>query len=388
MPRPPDPSAAAAALPASIFARLVERLAGHRGEIFPFHLGDTHLLPPVLLDGMDWGAADNLYTYSPPAGDARLIAALADKLAARNGIPARPTEIQITAGATHACACVLRLVCDPDDEVLLLAPFWPLIRGQVLAVGARPIEVPFTSRLYEGADPATLIGDFVTPRTAAIYVTTPNNPDGKVLDERALAAVAEVACARNLWVLADEVYEDYLFDGRRHVSIATLPGMAGRTLTAFSFSKSHAQAGLRVGYVVGPEAQIGILRRLANHGVYSVARAMQHAALAALTGGAEFIAGARRAYQDARDLTCARLDRAGLRHHVPDGGSYVFVDLGRVVDGASALPALERLAAGGVLLAPGDAFGASYARWARLCYTAVPMGRLEAGLSRIEEILS
>src|SRR5262249_8607643 len=177
--------------------------ADHKGEIFPFHIGDTHLAPPVRLEELDWTDAGDLYAYAPPAGDARLLDALGPKLAPRHGTPPRPREIPSPARATPALSRAARVVCDPHDEVLMLAPHWPLMRGQLLAVGARPVEVPFYSRLYEGADPGAILRDYVTPRTAAIYVTTPNNPDGKVLDERALVAVAEVAEAANLWVLAD-----------------------------------------------------------------------------------------------------------------------------------------------------------------------------------------
>jgi aspartate/methionine/tyrosine aminotransferase len=386
MPRHPLVSQAAGDLPASIFARLVERLATHSGAVFPFHLGDTHLLPPVRLESLNFGSAGALYTYAPPAGDPHLIDAVARKLAIKNGIAVGPGAVQITAGATHAFACAMRLVCDPGDEVLLLAPYWPLIRGCVLAVGARPVEVRFTSELYEGADPAALLARHVTKRTAAIYVTTPNNPDGKVLDARALEAVGEVAVSAGLWVLADEVYEDYPFDGRAHLSIATLPGLAARTLSVYSFSKSYGLAGLRVGYVTGPEGAITILRRLANHSVYNVPRAMQHAARAALEGGDAYLAAARVAYTEARDITVESLTRVGVPCHVPEGGSYVFLDLGRF-ERPGRLPALEALAAGGVLLAPGDAFGPSYASWARLCYTAVTPDRLVAGLATLEAIL-
>jgi aspartate/methionine/tyrosine aminotransferase len=386
MPRHPSVSLAAGDLPASIFARLVERLAGHSGAVYPFHLGDTHLLPPVRLETLDFGSAGALYTYAPPAGDPHLIEAVARKLAAKNGLTVGPAQIQITAGATHAFSCAVRLLCDPGDEVLLLAPYWPLIRGCVLTVGARPVEVPFTSALYQGGDPAALLARHVTPRTAAIYLTTPNNPDGKVLDARALEAVAEVATSARLWVLADEVYEDYPFDGRAHRSIAALPGMAARTLSVYSFSKSYGLAGLRVGYVTGPEGAITILRRLANHSIYNVPRAMQHAARAALEGGAEYLVAARAAYAEARDVTVAALARARVAGHVPEGGSYVFLDL-RAFERPGRPPILETLAAGGVLLAPGDAFGPSYAGWARLCYTAVPRERLIAGLAAFEAIL-
>jgi len=257
-------------------------------------------------------------------------------------------------------------------------------------VGARAVEVPFTSRLYEepGVDVAQLIGEYVTPRTAAIYFTTPNNPDGKVLDRRVLAGIAEVAKSADLWVLADEVYEDYAFDGREHVSIASLPGMAERTLTVFSFSKSYGQAGLRVGYVVGPEGPMAALRKLSNHSIYNVPVAMQRAALVALREGSPFLLAARAAYSSAREAAVAALGRAGLGFHAPEGGAYVFVDFGaRVGEDGSALPVLETLAEGGVLLAPGDAFGKDYARFARLCYTAMTPARLAAGLDRFVELL-
>ena len=387
-------SLAAGAMPPSIFARLVERLAAHQGEVFPFHLGDTHLLPPeaARLEALEWTSAraGTLYRYAAPAGDPDLIAALVRKLAAENDLHVGPGALQITAGATHGFSCATRLTLDADDEILLLAPFWPLVRGQVHAVGGRPVEVPFSSELYAdpAADPAALLGAYLTPRTAAIYLTTPNNPDGKVLDERALAGIAAVARAADLWVLADEVYEDYAFEGRRHLSIASLPGMAERTLTVFSFSKSYGQAGLRVGYVVGPEGPLAALRKLSNHSIYNVPVAMQRAALVALEEGGPFLGAAREAYAVARDATMAAVARAGLRAHRPEGGAYVFVDFARLVgDDGSALPILEKLAAGGVLLSPGDAFGKRYARFARLCYTATTPERLAAGLTRFVEIL-
>lgn len=391
-PRHPDLSGPAGALPASIFARIVEQLARHQGEVFPFHLGDTHLSPPesARLDALRWdeAGATRLYSYDKPAGDPRLIEAIVAKLAAKNGIQAAPPQIQITCGATHAFACATRALLDPGDEVLLLAPYWPLFRGHVLSVGARPVEVPFSQLLYAdpGADPLRLIEPYVTPRTAAIYLITPNNPDGKVFGERELGAIAELARRAGLWVLADEVYEEYVFDGRRHLSIATLPGMAERTLTVFSFSKTYAQAGLRVGYVVGPPAVMPAIWKLANHTVYNVPLAMQRAALAALEHGAPFVDRAREEYRQARD---AALARVGLPCAAPEGGSYLFVNLERYVRaGETAIAVLQRLAAEGILLAPGDAFGRTYSTWARLCYTAVPRGRLEAGLDRMAAVLA
>src|SRR5262249_44343123 len=154
-----------------------------------------HLDPPAeaRLHALAWdeASAGRLYNYATPAGDAALLDALVEKLRVKNGIRAVPANLQVTAGATHAFACAARALLDHGDEVLLLAPYWPLFRGHVLSCGARPIEVPFSSRLLadRGQDPRALLEPYVTPRTVAIYLITPNNPDGLVLGERELEAI-------------------------------------------------------------------------------------------------------------------------------------------------------------------------------------------------------
>jgi N-succinyldiaminopimelate aminotransferase len=391
MPTFPDLSSPARAMPSSIFARLVDRLASHRGEIYPLHLGDTHLAPPEssILSRCPWDAeAESLYCYGKPAGDPALIEALVDKLTEKNRLAAEPRTLQITSGATHAFTCALRAVLDPGDEVLVCAPFWPLIRGQILATAAHPVEVPFSSKLYENPDasPRALLEPFLTRKTAAIYVTTPNNPDGKVLGERVLAEVGDFARRANLWVLSDEVYEDYAFDGRPHLSIGALPHMAERTISVFSFSKSYGQAGLRVGYMTGPAPVMEAVRKLSNHSVYNVPRAMQLAALAALRAPGDFLARASAEYRAARDETLPRLT---MPHHAPEGASYVFVDLSQwLAPGEEATSVLEKLAGEGILLAPGYAFGKAYTAWARLCYTAMPRPKLAAGLDKLGRCLA
>ncbi len=392
MPRHPTLSENACAMPASIFARLVERLAGFQGEVVPFHLGDTHIEPPpaARLENIAWAEAPSSrwYAYGQAAGDPELLEAVAAKLAARNHIRTSAAGIQITSGATHGFSCAAQALFDRGDEVLLLTPCWPIFRGHAISVGARPIEVPFTQRVLAdpAADPRSFIAPYITPRTVAIYLITPNNPDGFVYGREHLAAIADLAIRHDLWVLADEVYEDYCFDGRVHTSIATLPGMADRTLTVFSFSKSYAQAGLRIGYITGPEPVLASVRKLANHGIYNVPRALQRAALNALETGAAFLTRTRETYQAARDLT---LELLPVPTRVPSGGGYVFVDLSaHVGDAPTALPVLEKLASEGILLAPGEAFSREHAKWARLCYTSLTRTRLEAGLRRFADVLA
>lgn len=396
MPKHPDLSAAAEALPLSIFARLYEAAAAFDGRVIPFHIGDTYLEPPELgrLCAVDYRLAENpkLYVYGAPKGCPDLIDALVDKLRSQNDMGfVTADNVQVTSGATHALSCALRAVLDPGDELLLLSPYWPLIRGIALSVCVRPVDVALPAKkivdAQNEADPGTaieaIIERSVTPDTAAIYVSTPRNPDGKVLDHHALRAIAHVAIRHNLWVLSDEVYENFVYDGRVHESIATLPGMAERTLTAFSFSKSFAQAGLRVGYLVGPDPAVLSGRKMANHTIYNVPLATQQAALAALEHGAEFLADARHRYQRARDVAVSRLR---MPTRVPDGSAYLFLDL-KEHRGGDTLPILERLAAEGVLLAPGEAFGNDLHGWARLCFTAVPLDVLEEGIDRVNRVL-
>ncbi|MFN0253820.1 MAG: pyridoxal phosphate-dependent aminotransferase, partial [Kofleriaceae bacterium] len=297
MARFPDVSTAGAAVPASIFARLREHLARYPGDVIPLQIGDTHLAPPARLDEIVWTelSASDLYAYGSPNGWTPLVDAIVMKAHAKNQLALGPANIQVAVGATHALSAAVQATCDPGDELILLTPHWPLIRGIALGYNVVPVEVPYSTALVP-AELARTIAAAITPRTAAIYIATPNNPDGAMLSREQLVAIAELAAARTLWILSDEVYEDYGYESQ-HVSIASLHAAADRTLTVFSFAKSYAQAGLRVGYALGPEPLIATMKKLVNHSVYNVPVAMQRAALAALTAGAPFLAEARERYR-------------------------------------------------------------------------------------------
>jgi len=370
----PDVSTAGAAVPASIFARLREHLARFPGDVIPLQIGDTHLAPPSRLDEVAWAehAASDLYAYGAPGGWGPLVEAITEKATSKNRISVTSSGVQVTVGATHALACAVQALCDPGDELILMTPHWPLIRGIALGFGVVPVEVPYGASL-EAA---------ITPRTAAIYLATPNNPDGAMLGATELAAIADLAARKKLWLLSDEVYEDYGYDAE-HTSLAALPGAADRTVTVFSFAKSYAQAGLRVGYALGPDGVIATMRKLVNHSVYNVPVAMQRPALGALRGGAAFLAHARASYRSARDRSRSRLVAPA---ELPAGGAYLWVDLRRW-SGDDCMPVLEKCAAAGVLLAPGSAFGAVCSGWARLCFTGVAADRLDEGIDRINAVL-
>jgi aspartate/methionine/tyrosine aminotransferase len=377
----PDFSTAGAAVPASIFARLREHLAKYPGDVIPFQIGDTHLPPPTTLDTVTWQALSptDLYAYGSPAGWQPLIDAIVDKANTKNRLAVTAANVQIACGATHALSCAVQALCDPGDELILLTPHWPLIRGHALGCNVVPVEVGFDADL-EAA---------ITPRTSAIYFATPNNPDGRMLSRAELSRIAELAAKYHLWILADEVYEDYGYDAD-HVSIASLSRDAfERTVTVFSFAKSYAQAGLRVGYALAPEPVTATLKKLINHSVYNVPVAMQRAALGALDNGAGFLAESHALYRALRDRARSRLPAPAA---CPSGGAYLWVDFrpwsspGK--QGDDCMPVLERCAAAGVLIAPGNAFGAACGGFARLCFTGVPPDRLDEGIDRIAGVLA
>ena len=201
----------------------------------------------------------------------------------------------VTAGATGALCAALGAITSPGDEVLILAPFWPLIRGIVAAFRADPVEVPFYDRVTTADDAVAAVAARASPRTAALYVSSPSNPTGRVLPEPWLAALAEWADREGVWLISDEVYEDFVYRGA-HVSTARF--LPERTLSVFSFSKAYGMAGNRTGYLVGPEAAITQAQKISTHTFYAAPTSGQVAGLRALRDGAAWIASARASYEE------------------------------------------------------------------------------------------
>ena len=388
-------SAVATTLRASVFADLAPRIDARRRsgrDLVPLHIGDTYLTPPEGARFEERAPGEPaLYGYGDIRGTMELREAIASRLAnlGRAAAPIDPArELLLGVGATHALFCAARTIFEPGDDVLLASPYWPLAHGVVVAAGARPVEVPLTAQLY--ADPSLDAGCLfeaaITPRTRGIYLITPNNPDGKVLSRANLESIARVAVARDLWVIADEVYADYVYDGE-HVSLASLPGMKERTVTAYSFSKSHAIAGARVGYVVAPARVVDVAQRVATHTVFNVPVVSQRVAVAAIAGERAWVERARNVYRAARDAAVDALRGAPVRFSIPEGGSYLFLDFRELLGERALVTLLERAIDRGVLLAPGDASGSGFERWARLCFTSVPEKRVCEGIARLRSAM-
>ncbi len=327
--------------------------------------------------------------YTPSAGIPELRRAIAAKLARENGVTVDPVRgVLVLPGVKQGLAYACLAFLDEGDECLCPEPGWVSYRELVTLAGGRHVSVP--GRVEDGFRMRP--EDFesrVTPRTKLIFLNTPVNPTGKVWSLEELEAVAETARRHDLVVIADEIYERILFEGHRHHSIASLPGMAERTLTLNGFSKVHAMTGWRLGYVAGPEHLVWPLMLLQQHTVTCAVSFVQKAAVAALEGEQTEQAEMLRAFERRRRLLAERLsDVPGLSFRQPQGTFYMWLDV-RECGRSSAAVCEHLLERHALMLTPGDAFGDCGEGFVRLSFAAADevleaaAGRLRAGLAEL-----
>jgi len=325
-------------------------------------------------------------SYTETLGRPDLRAALAEKLAGENGIDVDPdSELIVTPGAMGALFATVQVLCDPGDDVIVPTPYWPNYRGHVASVGAQFVPLETDPREGFVPDPEKLAAA-VTPDTTMVVLNTPANPTGTVTSAERLAALGEVAAENDLWIVADETYEDLVYDGATHHSLASDPAHFEQTVTIHSFSKSYAMTGWRVGYASGPEHVIDAVRVLQEHTISSVAEPAQIAALAALDN--------RHVVDDVRDAFTRRrrliLDRLGAIDGIdpgsPGGAFYVFADVSAHTTDSQAF--VERLMANaGVAAVPGAVFGDAGEGHIRFSY-ATDIDTIETAMDRLEEELN
>ncbi len=296
--------------------------------------------------------------YTPSRGVPALLEAIGEKLRVENGITVTPaTDVVVTPSAKHALFISLMTILDPGDELVVPTPSWVSYSSMAHLVGARPVAAPLkaadgfriTRRALEAA---------VTDRTKAILVNTPNNPTGRVLTAEEAHAVVSVAVEHDLFIVADEIYEKIVFDGAEHVSPATLPGAAERTLTVNGFSKAYAMTGWRLGWVSGPTDVMREVLKAQEHTVSCAAGFVQAGGVAALTRGADAVQEMVQEYGARRKLIVDGLNTLpGITCAAPEGAFYAFADIrGTRLPDAEAFAAWM-LAEAGVALTPGTAFG-------------------------------
>lgn len=308
--------------------------------------------------------------YTSNAGIPELRSAIADKLARDNGLRVDPEGgIVVTVGAKESVFMCLYGLLDPGDEIIVPTPMWPDYLDTSRVVGARPVEVPLQPGRGYQLDAGDLEGA-ITPRTKAIVVHSPHNPTGAVCDESALREVAELAVRSDLLVIADEIYEHLIYDGARHVSIASLPGMFERTVTINGFSKAYSMTGWRLGYVAGPRALISPLLKVHQCTTTCANSFAQWGAVAAYRGDPTCVTEMVREFDRRRRLVIEALrGMPAVELVAPRGAFYAFPDVRRL--GMSDVDVAEYLLREAhVATVPGSTFGETGAGHLRISYAA------------------
>jgi aspartate aminotransferase len=351
--------------------------------VHAFHGGEPFFETPDSVKYASLRAlVENRNKYAPSSGIDPLRAAIARKLQTKNHIDATVDDVIVTVGGAHALYVAFQAVLDPGDDVLLFAPYWTPIRDMITLAQARPVMVPTSTARRNGLTAA--LEHYSTPATRAIYYNTPQNPSGVVFSREEAEEVAAFAKRRNLVVIADEAYEDLVYEGD-HVSIASLPGMAERTITTYTFSKTYAMTGWRAGYAVAKDPFMTGLRKLVLYSTNGVSTPTQWAALEAMAIPEATIADRREEYRQRRDLLVKGLNELGLECELPAGAFYAFPSVTKIHKDSRRVSA-ELLEKAHVATIPGVVFGAQGEGRVRFSY-AVSLESIPAGLDALRKVL-
>src|ERR1700761_6775036 len=313
-------------------------------------------LPEVVEEAAIQAIRDGYNIYTRLDGVAVLRQAIAEKLERHNHLSVDPDkQILVTSGATGAMAAACMALFDPGDQVILFEPFYGYHANTLLSMRVEPVLVemePFTWKIdYDRLRAA------ITPRTRGLIVNSPGNPCGKIFTRSELEAVAELAIEHDLFVLTDEIYEYFVYDGQSHISPATIPGMAERTITISGFSKTFSMTGWRVGYLAASSQWIPAIGYFHDLQYVCTPSPFQYAAAAGLRALPDsFYHGLATEYQEKRDQICDALAAAGLTPAAPAGAYYVLADATRIEGDRASVKARNLLRAAGVGAVAGSAF--------------------------------
>lgn len=361
----------------------VMELRAQGAPVYQFEGGEPFLTTPEpIKEAMTRALSENRTRYAPSSGILELREAMARKLRERNRVPARVEDVIVLNGGMQGLFSAFQSVVNPGDEVLVFSPFWTPIRDLIAHCEGATVLVPSIEARRDGF--RETLARYATARTRALYFNTPQNPTGLVFTREEAEEVARFARERDLVVIADEAYEDLVYEGE-HVAIASLDGMWERTITCYTLSKSYAMTGWRVGYAAAAEPWMTGIRKCLLYTTNGVSTPSQWAALAAFELPADFYEGIRSAYRERRDLLVAGLSELGLNCDPPAGAFYAFPDVSRVhKDSRAAADILLERAQ--VATVPGAVFGAHGEGHLRLSFSTSPE-TIRAGLDSLRRNL-
>jgi len=381
-------SALSRTLPASetlTVLEAVKQLTASGFDVVRFDVGEPDLGTPSFIREAAKKALDEGFThYVQSRGIPELREAIAEHVRSELGLSVDPgREVLVTPGSKFALTAALMALAGAGDEVLILTPAWPTYKACALMAGAKPVEVP-TKPPYRLDEEA--LKEAITPRARVIMVNTPNNPTGGVMPLEDLRAVADLAVDHDLAVISDEIYKALVYGGKRHVSIATLPGMRERTVIVDGFSKTYAMTGWRLGWAVGPPEVVDAMVRVQQASTTHPTTFVQVAGVAALRGPKDFVEEMVKEYDRRRRAMVEALREVeGVRCEEPEGAFYAFPDFASL--GLSSAELSRRLLMEAhVSSVPGAAFGPGGEGRLRLSYT-VGVDRILEGVRRIKRFV-
>lgn len=364
--------------------RIMSAMANKIVDVINLGIGQSDFDTPEFIREAAKKALDEGYTRYPPAkGFKDLRDAIAEKLKRENNVVADlDTEIFVSVGAMQAIFNTVLHLVEPGDEVIVIDPGYDYY-SQIRLFGGVPVRVPAYEKNLFKVDPAD-VKAAITDRTKIIIINSPSNPTGAVWDEPSLREIAGLAQERSIFVLSDEAYEHIIFNGKKHISIASFHGMKDLTISAYTLSKSYAMTGWRVGYVVAPKVIIDEMEKLMEHMVSGVTAVAQRAALAAITGPQDCVKEMLREYERRRAIIHEGLNGIeGVSCILPEGTFYAFPNISEI--GLSSWELARYLVKEHkVSTVPGSIFGNNGEGHLRISF-AIDTERLKEGISRIKE---
>lgn len=349
-------------------------------DVVSFGAGEPDFpTPPNIKDAAIRAINEDFTYYTPTAGIEPLRKAIADKLRNFNHISYEPEQVIVSCGGKHSLYNIMQVLLDPKDEVLLNTPYWVSYLEQIRLAGAIP---KLVSKINEKIDFDNMRKQ-VTNKTKFLILNSPANPDGTVSDENELKYLADFALEHDLWIVSDEVYECFVYNGIKQLSIASLNDeIMEKTVISNSFSKTYSMTGWRIGYTAGPKDVIASIKRLQDHMTSNPTSIAQMAALEALNGPQDSIKKMIEAFDKRRMVMVTRLNEMkGIDCKIPKGAFYAFPEIKNT--GLTSMKFAERLLnEENTAVIPGVAFGKDDN--IRLSY-ATSMQEIEKGMNRIEQ---
>jgi aspartate aminotransferase len=359
------------------YTTLIQQLHREGKEIIDLAVGEPEFETPAQVIDSTKNALDAQKTcYSPVKGLPELQEQLANQFSGYDA-----DNILLTNGSKQALYMIFQVICDPLDEVIIPAPFWGSFVDQVKLAGGKPVLVPTKDHQLN----CEAIEDAITSRTKAILINSPNNPSGAVYPLTDLKKVARLTEDHNLFIVADEAYDAFVYDGRTHASMFDIEAVRNRTIVTRSFSKGYSMTGFRIGYAAASRQLIAALSRIQSHLSGNVCTFAQYGAIAALSLNSHLLAARQSEMQRKRDIAYQYASKL-FSCIKPQGAFYLFPDVSIALknDETAEILAERILKKTGVAVVPGEAFGAG--KHIRISF-AVSEDKLEKGFEQIARAL-